>query len=95
MDTKSNDVESIATVETLEDDNKQNKKPISWWAIGLSLAAVAIIVSIVCVCILNKNKAPSSSMSDKEIINTFVDNFMLVAKVPRPSHHEERNGRIG
>ena len=64
MDTKSNHVENTATVETPEDDNKQNKnkKPVLWWAIGLSLAAVAIIVSIVCVCILNKNKAPSSSM---------------------------------
>ena len=29
-------------------------------------------------------------MSDKEIIDTVVNNFMLIAKVPRPSHHEEK-----
>ncbi len=92
MDTKSNDVENTTTVETPEDDNKQNKnkKPILWWGIGLSLTAVAIIVSIVCVCVFNNNKAPSSSMSDKEIIDTVVDNFMPLTKVPRPSHHEEK-----
>ena len=28
-------------------------------------------------------------MSDTEIINSAVDNFMLLAEVPRPSHHEE------
>ena len=30
------------------------------------------------------------TMSDKEIINNIVDNFYLIAKVPRPSHHEEK-----
>ena len=29
-------------------------------------------------------------MSDKEIIDTIVDNFMLLSKVPRPTHHEEK-----
>ena len=34
MDTKSNHVENTATVETPEDDNKQNKnkKPVLWLA---------------------------------------------------------------
>ena len=29
-------------------------------------------------------------LTDNEIINTIVDNFLQVAKVPRPSHHEEK-----
>jgi di/tripeptidase len=32
----------------------------------------------------------SYTMSDEEIIDTVVDNFMLLTQVPRPSHHEER-----
>ena len=40
--------------------------------------------------LLESNSSNYEVMSDKEIINTFVDNFMLVAKVPRPSHHEEK-----
>ena len=36
------------------------------------------------------NKASNVNAADKEIIDTIVDNFMILTKVPRPSHHEEK-----
>lgn len=32
----------------------------------------------------------TDGVSDKEIIDTIVDNFMPLTQVPRPSHHEEK-----
>ena len=34
--------------------------------------------------------AQQQAMSDSEIVDTVVDNFMLLTAVPRPSHHEEK-----
>ena len=34
--------------------------------------------------------ASSQDMSDAEIVDAVVDNFKLLAEVPRPSHHEEK-----
>lgn len=36
------------------------------------------------------NPTPDSALSDDEIIDCVVDNFSLLANIPRPSHHEER-----
>lgn len=45
-----------------------------------------IILGIASFCLFNLK----SKMSDSKIINSVVDNFMLLTKVPRPSHHEEK-----
>ena len=49
---------------------------------------VIIVLFVAMFCILNTGK---KGMNDKEIIDATVDNFMLLAKVPRLSHHEEKN----
>ena len=38
----------------------------------------------------NKEKQTEHIMTDTEIIDSVVDNFLQIAKVPRPSHHEEK-----
>ncbi len=38
--------------------------------------------------------APASSLSDEEIIESVVSDFLLMADVPRPSHHEEKIGEF-
>ena len=66
---------------------------------------MAFLVTLVCVLVACGRQANSTqpngsagqssetdsqqAMSDTEIINSAVDNFMLLAEVPRPSHHEE------
>ena len=41
---------------------------------------------------VSSGAAPSQKLSDQEIIDGVIDNFMLLAAVPRPSHHEEKIG---
>ena len=38
----------------------------------------------------SNTKSNNENLTDKEIIDTIVDNFMILTKVPRPSHHEEK-----
>lgn len=40
----------------------------------------------------SESPAASNGAADREIIEAIVDNFMLLAEVPRPSHHEEKIG---
>ncbi len=54
--------------------------------VGLFIILLGVVVGLL-FWIISK---VSNKMSDKDIINTTVDNFMLLAKVPRPTHHEEK-----
>ena len=53
--------------------------------IGLIILIIVIIIEII---VINRNT--SRNQDDKKIINDVVDNFMMIAKIPRPSHHEEK-----
>lgn len=69
---------------------------------ALSLAFMAVLLCALSACgsqasnsqpAADTSKSSESSLeaaSDAEIIDVVVDNFMLLAKVPRPSHHEEK-----
>ena len=52
---------------------------------GIVIVSIGIIAGLL--FLISK---PANKMSDKEIIDTTVENFMLLTKVPRPSHHEEK-----
>ena len=58
------------------------------------LCFIMLMISVICFTTAcsksRKEEEKKVGMTDKEIIDTVVDNFMLIAKVPRPSHHEEK-----
>ena len=68
------------------------------------LTIIAVLVSFATITFINNNKAKreqtlaqqtkleqsKQEAKDKEIIDTVVNNFMLLSKIPRPSHHEEK-----
>lgn len=69
---------------------------------ALAMAVMAVLLCALVACGRQANTAqPDGSarqssetdsqqaLSDTEIINSAVDNFMLLAEVSRPSHHEE------
>ena len=64
---------------------------MNYKCILIILCIVFLGVSMICfTTACSKKKDEETRMSDKEIIDSVVDNFMLLAKVPRPSHHEEK-----
>ena len=58
----------------------------------MGVCVLLIMISVICftTACSKKKETKVNEMSDSEIINSVVDNFMLLAKVPRPSHHEEK-----
>ena len=60
------------------------KKPFKFFLVGL-MSALTFLPLGSCSNKDNKNQ----ELSDKEIIDLVIDNFMPITKVPRPSHHEE------
>ena len=50
----------------------------------------SLLIIIGMLLILFNLKFKSNKMSDEEIINIVVDNFMEISKIPRPSHYEEK-----
>ena len=49
-----------------------------------------LIIGILYLMGVSREKQKENSMTDTEIIETVINNFLEVAKIPRPSHHEEK-----
>ena len=54
------------------------------------LVLIGSMINFTTACSKKKDEEQKMEIKDKEIIETVVNNFMLLAKVPRPSHHEEK-----
>ena len=62
---------------------------------NMRIILIMIFISLIINEILNlmgvsREKQKKNSMTDTEIIDTVIDNFLEVVKIPRPSHHEEK-----
>ena len=49
-----------------------------------------LIIGILYLMGVSQEKQKENSLTDSEIIDTVINNFLEVAKIPRPSHHEEK-----
>ena len=49
-----------------------------------------LIIGILYLMGVSREKQKENSMTDTEIIDAVIDKFLEVAKIPRPSHHEEK-----
>ena len=49
-----------------------------------------LIVGILYLMGVSREIQKENSLTDSEIIDTVINNFLEVAKIPRPSHHEEK-----
>ena len=58
------------------------------WSKAGSLVLLILMICLASSC--DSQKSSSLAMSDNEIIDRVVENFTLLASVPRPSHHEEK-----
>ena len=55
-----------------------------------SLIVMGILYSMVILLKMQEEKQNENIMTDTEIIDAVIDKFLEVAKIPRPSHHEEK-----
>ncbi len=67
---------------------------LGWRAYAIVLAFAFVITGVSYAADIGakpqEGNRSAQEMTDGEIIDTVVDNFLKVAKVPRPSHHEEK-----